>query len=88
MSQLQDAPASSQPPRFNFKPRVPRAPYTPDEWGKKPKARKKDRIVEEEEDEEEEYIPPLQRRGRDEVRSKRLHDPGPWPKGERGRNNV
>ena len=86
MSQLQDAPASSQPPRFNFKPRVPRAPYTPDEWGKKPNARKKDRIEEEEEDEEEEeYIPLLRRRGRDEVRSKRLHDPGTVAKRGKGK---
>ena len=79
MSQLQDAPASSQPPRFNFKPRVPRAPYTPDEWGKKPKARFA------EEEEEEEYIPPLRRRGRDEVRSKRLHDPGTVAKRGKGK---
>ena len=74
MSQLEDAPAPSQPRRFNFKPPKPRAPYTPDEWTKKQarKAAKKGPI--EEEEEEEEYIPPLRRRGRGELRSKRNED--------------
>ena len=75
MSQLEDAPAPSQPRRFNFKPPKPRAPYTPDEWTKK-QARKaaKKGPIEEEEEEEEEYIPPWRRRGSGELHSKRNED--------------